>query len=132
MYKNATTLTHFLRANINVLNLELQPVNLCSPSPCGANAVCQDGGICTCLPEYQGDPYYACKPECVLNNDCPRDRACINNKCGDPCIGTCGSDAICETINHIPMCSCPSGYNGSPFHYCTKILGKALLNIIDR
>lgn len=100
----------------------VEPVNPCSPSPCGANAVCEDG-ICTCLSDYHGDPYFGCKPECVLNSDCSRDKACMNNKCEDPCVGTCGADAVCETINHIPMCSCPTGFTGSPFYYCTKVLG---------
>ncbi|EAT34892.1 AAEL012905-PA [Aedes aegypti] len=89
----------------------------CNPSPCGPNAQCNDG-ICTCLPEYQGDPYQGCRPECVLNSDCPRDRACIRSKCIDPCPGTCGQDALCEVINHIPMCSCPNGMAGNAFVQC--------------
>lgn len=89
----------------------------CNPSPCGPNAQCNDG-ICTCLPEYQGDPYAGCRPECVLNNDCSRDRACIRNKCQDPCPGTCGQDARCDVINHIPVCSCPERMSGNPFVQC--------------
>ena len=89
----------------------------CNPSPCGPNAQCNNG-ICTCLPEYQGDPYQGCRPECVLNSDCPRDKACIRSKCIDPCPGTCGQDAICEVINHIPMCSCPNGMAGNAFVQC--------------
>lgn len=94
----------------------------CNPSPCGANAQCNDG-ICTCLPEYQGDPYNGCRPECVLNNDCPRDKACVRNKCIDPCPGTCGQNAECAVINHIPMCTCIRGYIGNAFVICTKIPG---------
>uniref|UniRef100_A0A6E8W1C0 Dumpy n=1 Tax=Anopheles coluzzii TaxID=1518534 RepID=A0A6E8W1C0_ANOCL len=96
-----------------------EPVNddPCNPSPCGANAQCQNG-ICTCLPEYQGDPYRGCRPECVLNSDCARDRACIRSKCVDPCPGTCGQDALCEVINHIPMCRCPDGMAGNAFVQC--------------
>lgn len=75
------------------------------------------------MPEFLGNPYFGCKPECVLNSDCQRNKACIRNKCSDPCIGTCGSDALCEVINHIPICSCPSGTSGDPFSYCTKIIG---------
>ncbi|XP_066901573.1 neurogenic locus notch homolog protein 1-like, partial [Halyomorpha halys] len=89
----------------------------CNPSPCGANAQCADG-VCTCLPEYQGDPYTGCRPECVLNNECPRDKACIRNKCTDPCPGTCGSNALCEVINHIPTCKCPEKMRGNPFIQC--------------
>lgn len=97
-------------------------VDLCNPSPCGPNAICQDG-TCTCIPEYHGDPYSGCRPECVTNDDCSRDRACIRNKCVDPCPGTCGSNAICSVINHIPMCSCPQGMNGNAFFQCVPILG---------
>lgn len=94
----------------------------CNPSPCGANAQCHNG-ICTCLPEYQGDPYAACRPECVLNNDCPKNRACIRMKCVDPCPGTCGQNAECAVINHIPMCTCLPGYSGNAFTFCSKIPG---------
>lgn len=101
---------------------ETEPLDPCHPSPCGPNAACENG-VCTCLPEYHGDPYIGCKPECVLNSDCPRDKACIKNKCHNPCVDTCGTDALCEVINHIPMCSCPPGTTGSPMYYCTKVIG---------
>lgn len=90
----------------------------CNPSPCGPNAQCLDGQ-CSCLSEYQGDPYSGCRPECVLNSDCPKDKACLRNKCKDPCPGTCGQNAICNVINNIPMCSCPQGLSGNAFIQCT-------------
>lgn len=71
-------------------------VNPCSPSPCGANAVCKERnnvGSCLCLPEYFGDPYTGCRPECVQNSECDRTKACINNRCKDPCPGVCGINA---------------------------------------
>lgn len=89
----------------------------CSPNPCGSNTKCNEG-VCSCLPEYSGDPYVACKPECVLSSECPRDRACVNRKCINPCPGTCGQNALCEVNNHIPMCSCPSGMSGNAFVQC--------------
>lgn len=92
----------------------------CNPSPCGYNAQCSNGQ-CSCLPEYQGDPYAGCRPECVLNTDCPRDKACVRRKCQDPCPGTCASNAICETFNHIPMCSCPQGMDGNAFVECRTL-----------
>lgn len=92
----------------------------CNPSPCGSNSQCNNG-ICTCLPEYQGDPYTGCRPECVLNTDCQRDRACIRNKCVDPCPGTCASNALCSVINHIPICSCPKGMSGNAFIQCSPL-----------
>lgn len=101
---------------------EHEPVNPCSPSPCGANAECING-ICTCIAEYHGDPYYGCKPECVLSTDCPRNKACMRNKCDDPCMGTCGNGAVCEVFNHIPMCTCPSGTTGNAFHSCSQVIG---------
>lgn len=89
----------------------------CNPSPCGPNAQCNNG-ICTCLPEHQGDPYRGCRPECLVSSDCPKDKACIRSKCQDPCPGTCGQNADCQVVNHIPMCSCPAGYTGNAFVAC--------------
>ncbi|RZC36331.1 hypothetical protein BDFB_000153 [Asbolus verrucosus] len=99
----------------------------CNPSPCGPNAQCNNG-ICTCLPEYQGDPYRGCRPECVLSTDCPRDKACIRNKCQDPCPGTCGQNAECTVINHIPTCTCIQGYSGNAFVLCSPIPAPAPVN----
>lgn len=93
------------------------PDDPCNPSPCGANAECRNG-ICTCLPEYQGNPYESCRPECVGSSECSRDKACIRYKCIDPCPGTCGQNAICDVVNHIPACSCPDGFTGDPFTHC--------------
>ncbi|XP_075154214.1 uncharacterized protein LOC142227620 [Haematobia irritans] len=92
----------------------------CEPSPCGANSKCHEG-LCSCLPEYQGDPYVGCRPECVVNNDCARDRSCIQRKCKDPCPGTCGNQAMCHVINHIPICSCPLGMTGNAFVHCEPL-----------
>lgn len=92
----------------------------CNPTPCGLNAKCNDG-VCSCIPEYNGDPYVACRPECVLNSDCPRIRACIRNKCIDPCPGTCGQSAICDVINHVPMCTCQPGFEGNAFAQCRPV-----------
>lgn len=94
----------------------------CIPSPCGSNAVCREqngAGACHCLPEYIGNPYEGCRPECVLNSDCPSNRACIRNKCNDPCPGTCGQNAQCLVINHLPSCNCRIGYSGDPYRYCS-------------
>lgn len=96
-------------------------INPCYPSPCGANAVCKElngAGSCMCIPEYFGNPYEGCKPECVLNTDCQSNKACIRNKCTDPCPGVCGSSAICQVINHVPVCTCFDGYTGNPFQFC--------------
>lgn len=79
-------------------------------------------GICTCLPEYKGDPYLGCRPECLLNSDCQREKACLRSKCINPCPGTCAQNAICEVLNHIPMCSCPGGMEGNAFVQCRPLI----------
>lgn len=102
------------------------PPNPCHPSPCGANALCRERngvGSCSCLPEYFGDPYTGCRPECVSNSDCDRNKACSNNRCKDPCPGACGVNAECRTINHSPTCTCLNGYSGNPLIRC-EIEGK--------
>lgn len=95
--------------------------NPCQPSPCGINAVCKErngAGSCVCLPDYTGNPYEACRPECIVNSDCPANKACIRSKCQDPCPGTCGQFANCQVISHLPTCTCIDGYTGDPFNYC--------------
>jgi hypothetical protein len=103
---------------LNLLAKEPSFDDPCNPSPCGANANCNNGQ-CTCIAEYpKGDPYQGCRPECIQNSDCPREFACIKNKCSDPCIGICGSNALCEVFNHVATCSCPQGMSGNPFFEC--------------
>ena len=94
--------------------------NPCSPSPCGPNSKCRDINeqpVCTCLPNYIGVPP-SCRPECLVNVECSAHLACINKKCADPCPNTCGLKANCATRNHIPICTCPSGFTGDPFKVC--------------
>ena len=93
----------------------------CNPSPCGSNAICQrrrNAGACQCIPEYFGDPYVACRPECVVHSDCPSNKACQRNKCIDPCPGTCGINARCRVMNHVATCTCIESYIGDPFTAC--------------
>ncbi|KAG7155061.1 Neurogenic locus Notch protein-like 4, partial [Homarus americanus] len=98
------------------------PDDPCSPPPCGLNARCERDGSssyrCECVRDYFGDPYTECRPECVVNTDCASDQACRNLKCIDPCPGTCGTNAECDTINHSPICTCLSGYQGNPYVTC--------------
>ena len=72
---------------------------------------------CSCLPGYIGPPPN-CRPECVINSECPANKACIQQKCGDPCIGSCGINAKCDVVNHNAICSCPYDYIGDPFTQC--------------
>lgn len=133
-------LTKILKTNwqIHVFSVYIQPEipTPCVPSPCGANAVCKErngAGSCSCLPEYYGDPYNYCKPECIANTDCDRSRACFNQKCVDPCPGVCGNNAECHVVNHSPSCTCFPGYTGNPLSGCReppkrKVLIDCLLN----
>lgn len=109
----------------------IEVVNPCQPSPCGTNAVCTErngAGACQCLAEYLGNPYDSCRPECVLNSDCPANKACQNQKCVDPCPGTCGQNAECNVANHIPTCNCFIGYVGDPYRNCNKPAERKIVN----
>lgn len=104
------------------------------PSPCGENSQCvSQNGIakCTCIPPYIGDAYGAgCRPECQYNADCVSGMACIRQHCRDPCRGVCGQNAKCYVVNHIPVCTCETNYEGDPFSGCRPIptLRKCLLH----
>lgn len=94
----------------------------CNPSPCGPNTQCNNA-VCSCLAGYFGDPNTGCRPECVINNDCATNRACVRNKCIDPCPGTCGQNAQCNVFNHIPMCTCLPGMAGNALVSCQPVQG---------
>lgn len=96
------------------------------PSPCGANSICtvnQNRGLCSCVPGMFGAPPN-CRPECIINTDCPSNRACITQKCSDPCDGVCGFNAECHVQNHQPICFCIGGYRGDPYTQCEAQPGK--------
>lgn len=105
------------------------PIDSCRPNPCGSNALCSNGA-CSCQLGYHGDPYFGCRPECVYNTDCASDKICQQNKCVNPCIGTCGVNAICDIINHIPMCTCPKGMSGNAFVECRPSTGNYAPRIV--
>lgn len=67
-----------------------------------------------------------CRPECVVSSECPLNKACINEKCADPCPGTCGQNARCNVVNHNAICSCSPGYTGDPFVGCSEPESKKL------
>lgn len=108
-------------AFIQCVQQEEPVLNPCEPSPCGPNAICHQkngAGACSCIDEYQGNPYEGCRPECIFNSDCASNKACVRNKCQDPCPGVCGTYAECFVVNHIPTCNCLVGYVGEPFSGC--------------
>lgn len=93
----------------------------CNPSPCGPNSHCRSlngQAVCTCIIGFLGTPP-SCRPECVISSDCAQNRACNNQKCIDPCPGSCGVMSQCTVINHNPICSCPETFTGDPFIRCT-------------
>lgn len=100
--------------------LFITDIDPCNPSPCGPNSICRVSNghaVCSCQPGLIGSPP-SCKPECVVSAECALTLACLQNKCRDPCPGTCGLNAKCNVINHNPICSCPHGYVGDPFRHC--------------
>lgn len=104
------------------------------PSPCGPNSHCQNrNGIpsCSCLPYFEGSPPN-CRPECTINEDCAGDLSCTNQKCRDPCPGSCGVNAQCRVMKHIAICSCLEGYTGNAFVQCLPIPPKGNYKIYLR
>lgn len=109
-------------------------VNVCNPSPCGVNAVCKevnDQPVCSCLPNYLGAPPN-CKSECVVNSECKPTRACVNQRCINPCPKPCGQNTECKVINHSPVCSCKSGFSGNAFTMCSRVLRKLRFNVFSK
>lgn len=56
-----------------------------------------------------------------MNSDCKRSMACVNNKCKNPCPGTCGLNAVCTVVHHNPICACMPGYTGDSLTTCLLI-----------
>lgn len=98
--------------------------NPCLSNPCGPNSVCrvhESQPVCSCVVNYIGRPPN-CRPECTVNSECPSNKACINEKCRDPCVGACAFNAECHVHAHTPRCVCSVGYEGDPFSGCHKIV----------
>lgn len=99
------------------------PTDPCLPSPCGLNTLCQvlnGRPVCSCQTDFIGDPQFGCHPECVLNTDCPLNKACINRHCTNPCTigGICGLNALCQVEDHTATCICNEGFTGDAFSQC--------------
>lgn len=94
--------------------------NPCQPSPCGPYSNCREingHAVCSCQSNYIGSPPN-CRPECIRSSECSQDKSCIEQKCKDPCPGTCGINSKCRVVNHNPICTCLDGYSGDPFVRC--------------
>lgn len=92
----------------------------CHPNPCGPNSQCRNingQSVCSCLVGFIGSPP-TCRPECIVSSDCAPSQSCSNQKCINPCQGSCGIGAKCQVVNHNPICSCPPSYTGNPFVRC--------------
>ncbi|UYV71427.1 dp [Cordylochernes scorpioides] len=102
--------------------------------PCGSNAECINlpgTYTCVCPPSYEGEPYSGncikvVREGCTADSDCAYNEACDVERghCEDVCPKKrpCGSNAICRTENHVPICLCPPGYSGNPLSYCFKVV----------
>ena len=106
-------------------------VPVCSPllSTCGKGAVCNGinhKAICECPPGYGGNARVSCVLlGCKSNSDCPTNKACINDRCENPCaVNPCTGNMDCNVYNHIVECACPSGYIGDTKLGCTKLTEK--------
>lgn len=121
------------------------PTSSCANKVCGENAYCRinkkGDSVCKCKEDYIGNPYVECKQKseflttttshpphhsstsdpveysCESVQDCPNDRACIQNVCQDPCRvnPVCGPNTDCKTEYHTPFCKCQEGYEGDPY-----------------
>lgn len=91
--------------------------------PCThGSAVCEDNKtcevrkhrpICICKFGFMVNSVgeFVCAPgpvECQLDDGCPRDLACINRRCVDPCLfhQPCPPNKQCQVMNHQPVCFC--------------------------
>ncbi|KAG8270605.1 hypothetical protein J6590_081933 [Homalodisca vitripennis] len=97
--------------------IDMKCVDPC-PGPCAQNSSCR---------VHKHVPFCSCSPgqilqtKCLENADCPLDRACIKQKCEDPCYNICnGNNTSCRVRNHIPYCTCKQGFYGDPLTACNQ------------
>lgn len=106
---------------MKIAKIAVPEINACIPSPCGPNSECheiENRAACSCLTGFFGAPP-KCRPECLIHQDCPSNRACINQHCEDPCLGACGFNAQCSVLNHRPICTCLENHEGDPYAGCS-------------
>ena len=103
-------------------------------NPCAPNAEClvsQHQPQCRCPIGYTGNPRVACvpipAPECVQDEDCPSQHACLDNTCRllCPALSPCQEPATCSVIDSLPVrtmiCSCPDGFVASEDNSCKTL-----------
>lgn len=82
--------------------------------------------IFTPLIARQPDP----EPECRIDEDCPRDHACIGAQCQNPCTlnNPCSRSQRCVVENSLPIrtvaCVCPNGFVQGTGGDCVKGIKK--------
>ena len=113
--------------------------------PCGVNTDCETidhRPVCQCPVGWAGNPHIQCYQskflllghilgqcltfssvdQCLTNADCPLTKACISDKCVDPCLSTfCGERAQCNVEFHKSHCYCPQGLQGNPLVKCLSV-----------
>lgn len=106
------------------INRQCVPACAADGSSCGQQAECfgiNHHAVCECLPGFTGNPNTACTVVgCRSDTECPTDKACINEKCENPCerMASCGRSEVCRVYNHRPECSCPPGLITGPDGQC--------------
>lgn len=107
-----------------IITPENGTVQPCAPNPCDPNASCDTYGnqfvVCETCNGPDSINNHACRPQCILNSDCGFDTSCINNRCVDPCPGSCGVNAECTVYYHDPICRCADGLVGNPYEHCKQ------------
>ncbi|VEN60882.1 unnamed protein product, partial [Callosobruchus maculatus] len=95
--------------------------------PCARNAECygqNHRAACRCPQGLEGNPFERCdRVECHTDSECPNNRACIQQRCVDPCSSianpACARNAICYAQNHAAGCICPPHLpEGNPLSFC--------------
>ena len=74
-----------------------------------------DRPICSCKPNFVGNPLQGCRYECERDNDCSAHQKCEQFRCTAVCDqDACGEGANCRPLNHRAECTCPDNFIGSP------------------
>ena len=111
----------------NTACIEHQCLDPCRISePCGQGALCETTShraVCRCPPTWGGNPHEECfQYECLIDDDCPYDKACVNKECTNPCQKVlCGERAECKAEAHKAVCFCPLGLQGNPLVACREV-----------
>lgn len=108
------------------VNRNCVPVCAVDGSSCGTGATCYGAAHranCECPPGFVGNPNVACIVlGCRSNSDCPGEKACVSEKCVNPCeVGNlCAVPAECTVYRHKVQCTCPPGFVADAGTGCEK------------